>query len=349
MTSPDLSPELAALLRSSRPAASPELRGRIRELAAREPASEPFWTKLRLPARRAVLVAVPAAAALAIAGAGALGLARSDGTTEATRDAVATESFDTSAGKAVPEAAPGLQSLTTPRGSSVAPTPGRAQRVSATLTVEVADPEAVSDAARNALELTQSLGGHVVTAAVATGEQGSAAITVRVPVTKVQEAIVGLSGIGRIVSQQVSIQDLQEDLDRLERQERRTLEQIARISARLESDALDPGTRAVLEARRRVLRAELRTLRQGLATTNAEARMATIQLTVVTPEASGVVPVPSRLDRTLDEAVNVLVWEGVVALAVLIVAAPFAIVALAVWFGNRFYRRREDERLLTAN
>ncbi len=54
--------------------------------------------------------------------------------------------------------------------------------------------------------------------------------------------------------------------------------------------------------------------------------MATIQLTVVTPGVLGAVPVPSRLDRTLDEALNVLVWEGVVALAIAIVAAPFALV-----------------------
>ena len=59
-------------------------------------------------------------------------------------------------------------------------------------------------------------------------------------------------------------------------------------------------------------------------------------------------PVPSRLDRTLDEALNVLVWEGVVALAVLIVAAPFALLGAAVWLGNRFYRRREEDRLLAA-
>ena len=43
--------------------------------------------------------------------------------------------------------------------------------------------------------------------------------------------------------------------------------------------------------------------------------MATIQVSVVTPGVLGAVPVPSRLDRAfLDEALNILVWEGVVAL-----------------------------------
>jgi hypothetical protein len=74
--------------------------------------------------------------------------------------------------------------------------------------------------------------------------------------------------------------------------------------------------------------------------------MSTIELTVTTPDAGAVAPVPSRLDRTLDEALNVLVWEGVIALAIAIVVAPVALLALAAWLGQRLYRRREDERLL---
>ncbi len=55
---------------------------------------------------------------------------------------------------------------------------------------------------------------------------------------------------------------------------------------------------------------------------------------------------PSRLDRTLDEALNVLVWEGVIAMAIAIVAAPFALLFFATWLGRKLYRRREEERLL---
>ncbi len=159
-----------------------------------------------------------------------------------------------------------------------------------------------------------------------------------------------LSGLGRIVSQQVTIDDLQEDLDALERRESSLRAQIARIGARLETETLDAETRAVLEARQARLQRELRQVRRGISSTSAEARMATIQLSVVTPDALGVVPAPpSRLDRTLDEALNVLVWEGVVALAIAIVVAPVALLALAAWLGLRLYRRREDERLLAAS
>jgi hypothetical protein len=36
----------------------------------------------------------------------------------------------------------------------------------------------------------------------------------------------------------------------------------------------------------------------------------------------------------------------VVALAVVIIAAPFALLAFAAWLGRRLYRRREEDRLL---
>jgi len=344
MTSPDLIRELTA----NRPAAPTALRARVREIAAKEaaPQAASFWPKLRLPVRRITLVAVPAAATIAIASAGVLGLARSDSNIAALRadQAEALESFD----KAAPQSAPGtlLGAADQNLGPTVRPTLDRAQRISATLTVEVTDSDGVSRAAQKALDLTESLGGHVVTANVATGDQGSAALVVRVPVARVQEAIVQLSALGRIASQQVTIDDLQETLDRLEKRERSVRSQIALVSARLENDSLDATTRAQLESRLRTLRQELRGLRRDTAATNAEARMATIQLTVVTPGVLSAVPVPSRLDRTLDEALNVLVWEGVIALAIAIVAAPFALLLFAAWLGRKLYRRREEDRLL---
>ncbi|MEX0851270.1 MAG: DUF4349 domain-containing protein [Gaiellaceae bacterium] len=338
------SPDLIHALKASRPAAPIALRSRIREIATQDaaPATASWPTlRLRLPVRRTAMVAMPAAAALAIATAGAVGLARSDESYEALRDSIGIT-------KSTPEATP---SVTTnlgapPQDSAIGPTRDRAQRVSATLTVEVPDSDGVSGAAQAALDLTRRLGGHVVSASVATGEEGSAALVLRVPVARVQEAIVQLSGLGRIVSQQVQIDDLQEGLDRLESRERSVRAQIALVAARLDTESLDATTRAQLETRLQNLRGELRELRRGISATNAEARMATIQLTVVTPGMLGAVPVPSRLDRTLDEALDVLVWEGVIVIAIAIVAAPFALVAFAAWLGRKLYRRREEDRLL---
>src|SRR5262249_14992403 len=191
-------------------------------------------------------------------------------------------------------------------------------------------------------------GGYVVSSSVTTGDEGNASLTVRVPVDRVQDAIAGLSGLGRIVSQQVTVDDLQEQLDQLQRSRASLVQQITRIAARLESEDLDAETTAALEARRRTLRGELRTVRSQITGTNAEARMSTIELAVVTPGASGVIVPPSRIDHTIDEALNVLAWEGVVALGILIVLAPFALVGAAAWFGRRLYRKHEEERLLAA-
>ena len=337
------SPDLIHELRAARPAAPADLRARVREIAAAETARMP-WPRLRLPGRRVALVALPAAAALALASAGVLGLARSDGDVTALRGELA--ETDATNAEVAPAPAPSDPGRTSAQDSAIGPTPGRAERVTATLTVEVPDSDAVSRAAQEALAVTRSLGGHVVSASVSTGDEGSATLTVRVPVTKVQEAIVRFSALGKITSQQVTIEGLQESLDALQRRERSVRAQIALIAARLESEPLDAETRARLESRVKNLRTDLLVLRRNIAGTRAEARMATIQLTVLTPGALGVVPVPSRLDRTLDEALNVLVWEGVIALAIAIVAAPFALVALAVWLGRSLYRRREEERLL---
>jgi Domain of unknown function (DUF4349) len=334
------SPDLIHELRASRPFAPVDLRARVRKLAAEQPA-RPRWASWRVPIRRGALVAVPAAVALAIAAAGVVGLSRSD---VPTSESLRTE---TVAGEASPTTKARAQMAPAPNyGAADLATGTRAQRVSATLTVEVRDSNAVSRAAQDALELTRSLGGYVVSSSVTTGEQGNASLTVRVPVARVQDAITSLSGLGRIVSQQVTVDDLQEQLDQLEHRRASLVEQITRITARLESEDLDAETTAALEARRRALRSELRAVRSQIAGTNAEARMSTIQLGIVTPDSSGAVVPGSRIDRTIDEALNVLAWEGVVALGMLIVLAPFALVGLAVWLGRRVYRRHEEERLL---
>jgi len=323
------SPELIHELRASRPSAPAELRARVRAVASERPIRSP-WASWRFPLRRGMLVAVPAAAALAIASAGVLGIARSD-----SPEPISQAALEKSTLQASPE-----------YDTSTAGSGARAQRVNAMLTVEVKDANAVSHAAQSALDLTRSLGGYVVASSVATGDEGSASITVRVPVDKVQDAITGLSDLGRLVSQQVTIDDLQQNLDELTRREASTRTQIARIRARLESETLDPQTEAVLRSRLQTLRADLVSIRGELAATNAEARMSTIQLSVVTPGATGAVAPASRIDRMIDEALNVLAWEGVVALGLLIVLAPFALVGLAAWLGRRVYRRHEEERLL---
>lgn len=341
--------DLTTQLRAARPVAPPELRERVRAIASQEGSQRalPFG-RIRVPRFRIALVPVAAALVL-LSSALVFGLARSG-----SNEAVGTDLKEatTVAGSGA-EAAP--STANTPQRGAIVPGAAdqslsiapdqRAQRVAATLTVSVPDSSAVSDASQKALDLTRSLGGHIVSSSVATGDEGAAMLTVRVPVARVQEAIVGLSALGKLTSQKVTVDDLQEGLDQLERRAASVRKQIVRITARLESEGLDAETAASLEARRQALRSELRQLRQGVASTKDEASMATIQLAIVTPGASGVVPVPSRFDRTIHESLNILLWEAVVALAALVVIAPFALALLAVWLGRRLYRRQEEQLL----
>src|SRR4029079_18392342 len=99
---------------------------------------------------------------------------------------------------------------------------------------------------------------------------------------------------------------------------------------------------AVLRARLGVLRGELRALRHGISSTEAEARMSTILLAVVTLGSSGAVAPSSRIDRAIDEALNVLAWEGIIALGLLIVLAPFALVGLAGLLRRPGYPRDQE-------
>ncbi len=70
-------------------------------------------------------------------------------------------------------------------------------------------------------------------------------------------------------------------------------------------------------------------------------------LTLTTREAAAAAPhKEGRIERTLGDAVSILALELVFVLYGLIVIAPLALVAAAVFFGARAGRRRANDRLL---
>ncbi len=145
----------------------------------------------------------------------------------------------------------------------------------------------------------------------------------------------------------MQIDDLQGTLDETDKRIATLREQIARISARLQSTTLDDEARATLEARRSAARRQLAELRAQRAATAGEAALATIQLTLSTPAGQSVVPAaPSRFDRSLDDAGRILVWEATGVLYLLVVAGPLVLLAGGAWLLARTLRRRSNERLL---
>jgi Domain of unknown function (DUF4349) len=348
------SAELISELRAARPAAPDALRDRVRELAAREP--EPRRSPFAgFSLRRLSAVALPAAAAVALAAAGAIGLSRSgdEGNVAVNYgEAVTRESAQT---RTPPPSAAQDSALQKARARAtgspaVGPVPGRPQRFSAQLTLEVPTSDALSEATQQALQLTRSLEGYAVSVSYGTAEEtGTASLVLRVPTTKVQDAIARLSNLGTIVGEQVQIDDLGDQLQSLEQRERSLREQIARLTARIASEELTDEQRAVLQSRRAAAQRELATVRQQQAGVRREASLATLSLAIRTKEGAAVPAPQSRLDRTLDEALNVLAWEGIALLYAAIVAAPFALLGAAAIAGARHRRRREEERLLAAS
>ena len=339
--------EIVDQLRATRPSASDALRLQVLTLASARSAPAPPSLLDRLRSRRRLALALPAAAALAMVSAVAIGVSRSEPVArEAASPPAAVESSSpdrtTLAGPAADTAA------STAQKAAPGPVSGRAQRYSATLTIGVEDTEALSDATQQALAIARDLGGYLVSANYATGEDGAASIMVRVPSGRASEAVTRLSGLGTILGQSVQIQDLQESLDGLDRELERLRAQIAALTVAIER-AETAAERARLVERRAQAQAQLRELRASRAATAAEARTATIQLELRTEEGSGVAAPGSRLDRALDKALEILAWEGLALLVLAVALAPLALVAAAVWAGRRTARRRQEERLLGAS
>ena len=350
------SADITELLRSSRPVAPDALRERVRAIAAAKPTPSTSF-RFRLPRLRLV---VPAVATTALAAAALIAVvrpahqpavwatAKQPATTELTAPASTTVATDQAQARSQAPATTVQHGAVVGASSGTAPAPssGRAQDYQAQIGIEVKDTDALSAATKRAMTIAQSLGGYVVASQYASADTGTASITLRVPAAKVQDAIAQLTALGKLTSQQVQIQDLQEQLDQLAREVTVLRGRIAHVTALLANPDLTPERRAQLTARRNQLQTDLRRIRQQSAGVSQQAAMATIQLALATKDKS-VGPVPaSRVRRTLDEAGRILTWEGVALLYGLVVVGPFALFGALAWVCTRMRRRNVESRLL---
>ena len=101
----------------------------------------------------------------------------------------------------------------------------------------------------------------------------------------------------------------------------------------------------MLQSRLSNARTKLAGLRESLRGTNAEARTATIYLTMTTEEIQATPVGGGRLDGIRD----VLAWEAIALLYALVVVGPFLIVGVLVWLVLRLRRRHVETRLLEQN
>ena len=335
-------------LRAARPVASPLLRERVRAIAAREPERRTSLLE-RLDVRRLLLVAAPTAAVIAVAVGVGVGLTRDSGRSIEGSGGVTVPQVavggsavqDNALRSAAPSAAQELQEAAT-----LPPSKGRLQDYDATLRLQVDGVKGLSDATVKAMRVARSLGGYVgsVSYDAAANRRSAATIVLRVPTTKVETAILRLSGLGTILAQQVQIRDIQNEVNSLRDTIATLRKEIAALEQALAEPGLTPDRKAELEARlqdrRQALAADLRATDAKV----RDARLARISVALTT-EA----PKPKRESTRLDGVVDVLRWEGLGALYALVVLVPLALAIAAVLVPLRLRRRREVARLLDSN
>jgi Domain of unknown function (DUF4349) len=316
MSSPENPPiderfdELVSELRAARPTAPDALRQRVSAIAARPPVPP---RKLRI-----TWVLAPAAAALAV-GAVAVGVlfgGDAQQPQEAAAPLVERAAKDSTTS--------GLEALS---AQPMAPAK-RAQRYLAEITLRVQD---LSDVTQDALRQTRALGGYVRTVDYGEGRgEGTARLVLRVPIGRVQTAILRFSELGTILDQHVSVRDVQRGLDR----------RFTRIAE------LRRAVRALSGDDLAAAKAELEALQAAQARERRQASFATVSLDLTTAEKEVVPAPPGRIERAFERAADVLAAEAVAVVYAAVVAAPFILLGLVVVIPVRAARSRSDKRLL---
>jgi hypothetical protein len=345
--------QLARELREARPAASEDLRERIRVLTQAEPIERRERFRPRIAwgrsAKRASLALAAVAVAVPLAGAGVQALRGS----HTTKPVVSGGPLQAQRGSPKTPQPFSLEQNTTRQdkgslrslGPAAAPNLARLQQYGATLRLRVDDVDALSNATKRALRVTRELGGYVAAVGYTTysGQRGGAELVLRVPIGNVQTAIERFSALGTILGQQVSVLDVQRRSDRQAKAIARLETDLARIEALL-ATSLPSATRIQLEHEATADRLALKTLQRKHKALLRRAYFTRIELKLTTskpkPAASG------RLDRTLDDAGSVLVRELEILLYALVVVGPLLVIGAAGIAAGRVQRRRSDRRLL---
>lgn len=338
-------------LRSGEAAAGPELRERVRAIATRGPEPPARRWGRRLPRFRLALVLVPLIAALALAvGLGAFsssgssppqklagGVAHGSGATASHEPPLPLTTRT-----AMP---PSLHRSDAPKAAQLAPSGSRAQLYSADLRLRVSD---LSGTTKQAIRLTRSFGGYVLSVDYGSAQQaGEASLVLRVPIVEVQTALAKLTALGSILADHVSIQDVQGQLNRRFARIADLRARIASLQAKLANTGLTADERAFFAAAIANRQALLARLQSQQTAEKTRAGFATVALDLQTRKAAVVAPSkPSRIGRALHNIGRVLVVEAEILLYVLLIGAPFVVLAALIWATRRGWRRRSEEQLL---
>jgi Domain of unknown function (DUF4349) len=334
----DFEREFAELVRELRavPAAAPEsVRAHVRALG--EPA--PRRELPRVPWRRSLLVLAPACVLAVLSAAVVHGVLSSAPAKHKVVLQAATE-----------HGAAGSNDRTTPvfGAALVPPAAGRRQDYEASMTLRVKDLDALTDRTNEAMRIVRSYGGYVASVQQSTraGQPGEADLVLRVPVGRVEAALVQLSDLGTVLARQVSIVDLEQALRQQRARILRLKLFIARATEELKTD-LPADVRLRLQLQLQQTRQDLSNATRANKGTLDQAAFSHVSLTLTTQHATAPAAKSQsgRFERAARNAGSFLASAGAVILFLLIVLSP--LIALAL--GWRAYRRREERRLLAAH
>jgi hypothetical protein len=343
--------QLARELRAARPVASHVLRERVRALEPPPPPRRPVLNLRRVVpavALGAVAVSVSVAVGIGLVHGNSRTVARERGLPaklaptiqrEALRAATPDEALQASSSRAKGD-------FSTLRGSAAIPSArDRLQQYDAVLTLRVENRSDLSARTSQAMRLARALGGYVASAVYnVPGKRGASALVLRIPVDRVQKALEVFSGYGTIVSQRISVRDVQRRVDELGSALVVLRREIATTEQEL-SGKLSPEDRARLEQRLASDRRRIKELTSRKQAITRRAQLARVVLTLVTPRAQAAA-VKGRFERTIDDAGSVLARELEILLYVLVVVGPLLAIGGAGIAAGRAQRRRSDQRLL---
>jgi Domain of unknown function (DUF4349) len=355
VTDPEMSEfqELALALRAESPRPSPALAQRLDERVA---AGFPRRRRVRLPGlslpplalaggAAAALVAVIVAVSLT-SGGSTPGVEKSPFTPAAGVEATpGSTSADSGGGAAVQSdtaAAPAAKVPAAPTPAARTTGPRHVER-SASLTL-AATRNKLESVANQIVAVVDRHHGYVLHSSVTSGSGGGGSFDLRVPASALQATLGDLSGLANVRSRSQNVTDVTSSYnstsDRLDTQRALRQSLLKQLAA-----ATTDSQASALRSRLRLVSAQIRSLSAQFDGLRQRTSLATVEVSLVPKRARAAVTT-GGIGGDLHDAFHTLVVSFGIALRVLGVLIPLAIVGGLAWFGAVVLRRRRREAAL---
>ena len=183
----------------------------------------------------------------------------------------------------------------------------RLAELRAVLTLKVKNSDDLSRKTAEAMKIARRLSGYVVSTQTNVPSRGVATsyLVLKVPATRSQEALIAISGLGKILSQDISLKDVKGTVTSEGKTIQALKREIASLEQSLSQQTLTPQARSQLQIELARDRARLSSLRTQRTKDILRGRLATITLTLTTGDLPKLPATPSRIHKAVDRA-----WNG---------------------------------------